>query len=219
MQNKDKKTRYFHKMRRGFSLLEMVIIVAIIAIMTSVMMVITFKERDTKELETAGREIVAAIREAQNNALTGKQQGPGLPCAFRFWTDGVSRYRVEGSYRALNQNCSDNDFADGNYAEGSGGKVFMEKDLSDDRIGISGFTSNEKSDSGGGHESHSVVFVVPYGKFIDAESEDIVEPSIGTEFILEKNEKMYHICVHSTGLIEELGFVDDDPNSDLECVF
>lgn len=210
-------------MKKGFSLMEMVIIVAIISIMTSTMMTTSFKERTTKEIEAAGREVVAAIREAQNNALTGKQQGEGLPCAFRFILDpDTSTYKVQGSYRGVYESCGD-DVSDAAYST-----VFSSTNLSRSHIILSGYTSNEKLDPDNGHESNFIAFVVPYAKYIDVEVNNPLNPSpvtesLGTEFILEKTidseNRKYHICVHSTGLIDEIGFVDDDPNSDMECVF
>lgn len=58
--------------RQGFSLIELVIVMAIISIMTAVGLVSLQSNKVTIQLEAAGREVAAAIREAQNNALNGK---------------------------------------------------------------------------------------------------------------------------------------------------
>lgn len=237
MQSINSKKQKKHSFTKGFSLLEMVIIVAIIAIMTSVMMVITFKDRDTKKVQAAGRELTAALREAQNNALTGKQQGPGLPCAFRLWTNFENKdnpgtmYRVEGSYRDIDGLCG-GDMADTAYTSSQSGRLFVEQDLSLQGIEIYAYTSLEKNDANNGHENPSVYFVVPYGTYLDKENNpafndsqaDITNISDGTEFIVKKNDDLYHICMHSTGMVEELGSVSKPNNVNdgeifMACVF
>jgi len=60
------------KNKNGFSLVELVIVMAIISIMTAVGLVSLQSSRTATQLEASGREVAAAIREAQNNALTGK---------------------------------------------------------------------------------------------------------------------------------------------------
>lgn len=60
------------KNRKGFALIELVAVVAIITIMTAVTIVSLQSGKTEKELEVAAREVVAAIREAQNSALAGK---------------------------------------------------------------------------------------------------------------------------------------------------
>ncbi|MDO8529623.1 MAG: type II secretion system protein [bacterium] len=60
------------KNRKGSTLIELLVVVAIISIMTAVTIVSLQGGKTEKELEIAAREMVADIREAQNNALTGK---------------------------------------------------------------------------------------------------------------------------------------------------
>ena len=61
--------------------MELMVVIAIIMIMTVVMLVVSVRDREKKKFEAAGREVAAAVREAQNNALTGKQiQNTDLPC-------------------------------------------------------------------------------------------------------------------------------------------
>ncbi|OGI16651.1 MAG: hypothetical protein A3J63_02145 [Candidatus Moranbacteria bacterium RIFCSPHIGHO2_02_FULL_40_12b] len=59
--------------RRGFSFIELIIAMAIFGIMTAAMLVSLLGGKDAKAVEVAAREVAAAIREVQNNALTGKQ--------------------------------------------------------------------------------------------------------------------------------------------------
>lgn len=63
---------YRRKTASGFTLIEVMIVVAIIGI-TSAMIFVTFSgQRQTRNTERAAREVLAALREAQNYALSGR---------------------------------------------------------------------------------------------------------------------------------------------------
>jgi len=79
--------------RKGFSLMELLIVIAIIGIMTAVLLVNLSGSRSQKQVEAAAREVAAAIREAQNNALTGKNVTTG--CSYIFtYNSGSSSYGI-----------------------------------------------------------------------------------------------------------------------------
>ena len=78
--------------KKAVTFIELVIIVAIIGIMTSVLLVSTSGSRTDKALEAAAREVTATIREAQNYALTGK--GAGAGCNTYVFTYGAGAYSV-----------------------------------------------------------------------------------------------------------------------------
>lgn len=80
---------------RAFTLIEMLVVMAIVGIMTAVVVVSFGSGRTEKELETNAREFASAVREAQNYALTGKQAVEGgSACAFSVtWTDS-STYKL-----------------------------------------------------------------------------------------------------------------------------
>ncbi|MCX6765713.1 MAG: prepilin-type N-terminal cleavage/methylation domain-containing protein [Candidatus Moranbacteria bacterium] len=80
---------------RGFTLLELIIVIAIIGIMTSVTLVYLGDSRKDRELEVAAREVAAAVREAQNNALTGKNASS--TCNSYVFTYGGSNYSVSNN--------------------------------------------------------------------------------------------------------------------------
>lgn len=61
-----------HKVSAGVTFVELMVVIAIIGIMTAVTVVSLQSSRDKKAVEVAGKQVVASIREAQNNALTGK---------------------------------------------------------------------------------------------------------------------------------------------------
>lgn len=81
--NKNKKKDYSHsidvvlgkkrKIEQGFTLIEIVIVIAIIGIMTALVFAISGPSRKSSELESSAVEVITALREAQNYALTGRQ--------------------------------------------------------------------------------------------------------------------------------------------------
>jgi len=56
---------------RGFSLTEVMVVIALVGIMSGVLFVSLSERRDEASLGAAAREVAAAIRVAQNNALAG----------------------------------------------------------------------------------------------------------------------------------------------------
>jgi prepilin-type N-terminal cleavage/methylation domain-containing protein len=65
------------KNKKGFTLAELMIVVAIIGIMTSVSLLMFNKNRSQKEVETGARLLSATISQAYNNAITGKMYKVG----------------------------------------------------------------------------------------------------------------------------------------------
>ena len=68
--------------RRGFTLIEIMVVMAIIGIVTAVTIVSFGSGKERKAVEGQARKVAAAIREMQNYALTGKQIGTNVPCKF-----------------------------------------------------------------------------------------------------------------------------------------
>lgn len=90
--------------KRGFTLIEILVVVTIIAIGATVTILSMGNGRTVRELEAAAREFASGVREAQNYALTGKQATPGTdPCWYRMSWSG-SQYVL--AYASANPTCA-----------------------------------------------------------------------------------------------------------------
>jgi prepilin-type N-terminal cleavage/methylation domain-containing protein len=80
------------KNKKGFSFIELMITIAIMAIMTTVTLVSMNKGRELWAVKTAAREVAATVREVQNNALTGKGlTASSASCNYTFsWTTAAT---------------------------------------------------------------------------------------------------------------------------------
>lgn len=95
----------------GFSFIELMIVVAIIGIMSTVGIVSLVASRNQKQVETEARKVIALIRQAQNNAITGKAIGSGnYPCSFEVGLapgGDSGKYSVTYKYKtSLTQDCA-----------------------------------------------------------------------------------------------------------------
>lgn len=97
------------KTRKGFTLVEMLLTVAIIGILSAVVLVNLRGGRDQKDVELAAREIAAGIKEAQNNALAGRRsKNEHLPCYYQIEpTSSLDGYVMRYIYRVETGNCND----------------------------------------------------------------------------------------------------------------
>lgn len=96
---------------RAFTLIEALVTLAIISIMSVILLVGLSNSRTTQQLESAAREVEAAIREAQNYALTGYQDVANSdPCRFQILsTAGTPNYSIIYFYKDSNDACNRQD--------------------------------------------------------------------------------------------------------------
>ncbi len=203
--------------KKGFTFIEVIIIFTIIFIMTAVLLGTSYKDRSKKQIESVAREVSAAIRETQNNALTGKQkQNDVMPCAFAFktYTNG---YKMFYSYRSLDDSCPPDVIATDTTPSGEMAGFWeslvstqLPKDVHINTIAVD-YNENRSSNE------DNIIFLVPYGDFIVTKRVGNSSDYKGIDVRVEKSDgsEKYHICVHATGLIEEIGF----NNEDLACAF
>lgn len=75
-----------HSFKNGFSLVELIAAIALMAIMAAVLLVNQNKNRMQAEVESSARQIAAQLRALQNEALNGKQIESTPVCDFKFDT-------------------------------------------------------------------------------------------------------------------------------------
>ncbi len=103
----------------AFTLIEVLVVLAILSVMSSVMLFDYSTGRVTQELEGTAREVASAFREAQNYALTGYQGVAGTnPCRFVVsW--GTTSYTTTYWYKDGSGACTQSAIL-GSYTLGSG---------------------------------------------------------------------------------------------------
>ena len=162
------------KNSHGFSLVEVLVVIAFIGIMTGVLFVSLSGKRTETSLKSAAREVAAAVRTTQNNALTGVKTG--VPngrslCRYDIERTSVSTYEIFVRYSQNNGSCPGNN---------------------NDRSSLGRFSlKNGVSFSGG---NWSVLFGVPRGDVLSGS-----QSAIG----LTKSGSSFSVCVPSSGSITE----------------
>jgi prepilin-type N-terminal cleavage/methylation domain-containing protein len=163
------------KQLSGFTLIELMISMAILSIMTTVTIVSMGGAKTKQEVEGAARQVAAALREAQNYALTGKNIGASgdVPCQFRLEADGTSTFTIQQKK-----------FDSGVCTADSGSP--MSYSLSN---GVTVSTNNASFD-------------VPRGEvFNDALGELNGDEKV--DFSISKDGSTAHVCLYPFGRIEE----------------
>jgi prepilin-type N-terminal cleavage/methylation domain-containing protein len=82
--------------RQGFSLLELMVVIGMIGILTGISLTSLTSSRKKKAVETDARKVTAVIREAQNNAFSGKKADICSTWTV-YYDNGTSDFRLVGS--------------------------------------------------------------------------------------------------------------------------
>lgn len=86
----------------GFTLIEVIVVIALVSILTAVVLTSFGKSRTTKTVEAEASAFARIVREAQNYAVTGRQTGTDeIPCWFTVLPTGaspLSNYRLSVRY-------------------------------------------------------------------------------------------------------------------------
>lgn len=94
--NEQKNNKIF---RKGLTLIELIIVIAIIGIMTAVTYVSLRNLKPTKKAEVSAREIGALLRQVQNDAVSGKMIGGTTACRFVLYlANNGSNLNYSGRY-------------------------------------------------------------------------------------------------------------------------
>ena len=170
---------------RGFSLVEVMTVIAFLGIMMAITFVSFSGKRDETALKVAAREVAATVRVAQNNALSGvKHSGNdnGL-CSHRAEGKSATTYDLtvvhlkSGNGRVCGNSGDEDLFSLGTYTLGNGITF--------------------------GSPSWMVSFDVPRGKLIQSTNQEIV---------LQKNGKYSAVCVLTSGSVIEKDVASSVPS-------
>jgi prepilin-type N-terminal cleavage/methylation domain-containing protein len=90
------------KNKKGFTLIEVLVVCAIVGIMSAVILVMMSSgNRQKNEVQVAAREVAAAVREAQNYALNGKNASASCGNQYTFIpSNGYASYSITGCVTA-----------------------------------------------------------------------------------------------------------------------
>ena len=103
----DKKTKK-RKFLRGFTVIEILVIIGIMGIMLSVALVSLSGGRTSAKLDAAQREVASAIQTAKSNALQGKTASGSVP---KYW--GIYFDNDNKTYKIVPSNAPGTDIAGG----------------------------------------------------------------------------------------------------------
>jgi prepilin-type N-terminal cleavage/methylation domain-containing protein len=178
----------FKKRYDGYSVVEVMVVMAIIGIMSAALIVSVGSSREKKTVESEALKVAASIREAKNYALTGKtlDTANNFPCDGRFVapvTAPATNYYVKYGYRTSANKCSDG----ANGTAPSAGTVSSGV-LQD---GVK-FTVVPASPNG------RTIFSVPFGVIMN----EGVSPPM--RYVISKGNSSYTICVSASGIVSTL---------------
>jgi prepilin-type N-terminal cleavage/methylation domain-containing protein len=169
--------------RAGFTLVEVIITTSIIGIISAMSIVSMSGFRVKREVEGNARIVAAAIREAQSDAVTGRNiRGTTctlnsntvacVPCEFQLSASGNTFTLSQSNASLSGGSCSP--FADGKPVQLSNGVTIS---------------------------SPGVRFGVPRAEPREASGADLNSGSI--DFVLSKGSVSVHVCVYPLGRVEE----------------
>lgn len=163
---------------RGFSLVELMTVIAFISIMMAITFVSFSGKRDETALKTSAREVAAVVRTAQNNALAGvKERGNDSGLCWH-----IARATSASSYEIFVRHLKSNK-PDGDCSQ-------FPSDTTESSLNtylLSGGVTFVSS-------SWGVSFGVPRGDMLESTDQNIV---------LQKNGKYSAVCVLTSGVVVE----------------
>lgn len=200
------------KYKKGFTLAELMIVIVIISIMSSVSLVMFYKNRSQKEVETAARVISSTISQTYNNAIAGKMYNVGgsdrTACWYGVrWANGGLGMKSFASYIAPgNTSCTQ-----------PNPETEAVTNLQGVRVDTSATLSGVNGD-------WSVKFALPFGNpFVSGFSGsagvgqfDMIGPAKIRVYSARDNSVASAVCVFPSGRVYEKGCTNSDC-SDVTC--
>ena len=83
-QKKELARQVFSRSRRGFTMIELLIVTLIVFLMTGALVSALGKNKNSNEVELAAFQVVSQLRSLQNGALSGKSISGTVICHFQF---------------------------------------------------------------------------------------------------------------------------------------
>lgn len=176
--------KFSMRFRKGVTLIELLIVISIIGIMTGISIVSLSGGRIEKELQAEANHLVAIIREAQNNALTGKQPTAGTTVCG--WGLYVSTDDPQTNYIMYYNAESDCLAADKYYDFGASpisGNYSLKNGVKFDPAGIT---------------TKDTYFTIPHA----TPYEDGLDFDGNLQIQLIKGSRDYYVCVYQGGVVE-----------------
>ncbi len=165
--------------KKGFTLIEVLVVVAIIGIASAIILVSIGNGRTQKQVEGDARRLVGMLREIQNDALSGKQVVLGrISCAFVFPPSASAETIISPTYR---------------YRNGASCASTLSDDLPS--LNLTPGVSISVANAG-------VSFVVPWGEVWDGSLTARLASTV--QYTLVKSGVTWSVCVYPGGRIEEI---------------
>jgi prepilin-type N-terminal cleavage/methylation domain-containing protein len=88
--------QYQKTIKTGFTLIELLVVIALIFITTAAVLLTLTANRSTQATQAAQREVISALKEAQNYALSGSGAHPDCGNVFTFSVSNSEDYGISG---------------------------------------------------------------------------------------------------------------------------
>ncbi len=167
--------------KKAFTLAEVLVVAAIIAIATALMLASITTQRGARGVDRAAREIASALREAQSYALTGRSTAGENNCWIGIDMPGGANYTVMNTYRTA-ATCA-----------ATANSTITSYSLKE---GVSFVTVPER-----------ISFSIPRGEvlYLSGGIMNVLASGASRVIGVTKNGATQYICVYSTGRIIENG--------------